>query len=345
MVGAGELGMSELDGVGDIVTGGMIAGAIEPSTGAGAAHRDGACLNCRAPLTGPYCANCGQKAQVHRSLRAFFGDFASGALNFEGKIWRTIPLLAWKPGDLTRRYIEGERARFVSPVALYLFTVFLMFAVLSFTGALSSGGLNLDKSLKQEQAALAKLETDRSSRLKTGRDVTSIDRRITRQQDDIKQIEQIRSGAVIKVDKGDEIPGWLGGVVSGVQRDPKGSMSRVQDATSKYSWLLIPLSVPFLWLLFPFSRRYRMYDHGVFVTYSLSFMMILVIVGGLLIWAGMPALGSMLALIPPFHMYRQLKGAYQLRWYNALLRTIALVTFAFIAAALFAMAVAAIGLS
>ena len=56
--------------------------------------------------------------------------------NFEGKIWRTLPMLAWRPGEMTRRYIAGERARFISPVALYLFTVFAMFAVLNFTGAL-----------------------------------------------------------------------------------------------------------------------------------------------------------------------------------------------------------------
>ena len=337
--------MSELYGVGEMVTGGIIASPVEPVTEVGGTRGEAACLNCRTLLTGLYCAACGQKALVHRSLRAFFGDFASGALNFEGKIWRTIPLLAWKPGDLTRRYIEGERARFVSPVALYLFTVFLMFAVLSFTGALNSGGINLDKSLKEERTALATLQTDRASALNSGRDVASLDRRIARQKDDIKQLEQIQSGVVIQTDEGDEIPGWLSGAVAGVKRDPKGSMTSVQDATSKYSWLLIPLSVPFLWLLFPFSRRYRLYDHSVFVTYSLSFMMILVIVGGVLVWTGMPALGSMLTLIPPFHMYRQLKGAYRLRWYSALLRTIALVTFAFIAATFFAMAVAAIGLS
>ena len=40
-------------------------------------------------------------------------------------------MLAWRPGELTRRYIDGERARFVSPIALFLFSVFLMFAVLS----------------------------------------------------------------------------------------------------------------------------------------------------------------------------------------------------------------------
>lgn len=339
--------MSEFDSVGDIVTGGLIAGAIEPSTGVSGAAGEGACLNCKATLAGPYCATCGQKARVHRSLRAFFGDFASGAFNFEGKIWHTIPLLAWKPGELTRRYIEGERARFVSPIALYLFTVFLMFAVLSFTGALSNvGGVSLDKSLKEEQAALARLETDRAAalRLDLKRDIASFDRRIKQQQADIAQLKGIQSGAVIKTDEGDEIPSWLKGAVAGVQRDPKGSMASVQDATSKYSWLLIPMSVPFLWLLFPFSRRYRMYDHSVFVTYSLSFMMILVIIGGVLVWAGMPAMAGILSLIPPIHMYRQLKGAYRLGRFSALLRTMLLVTFAFIAATFFAMAVAAIGL-
>ena len=51
--------------------------------------------------------------------------------HFEGKIWRTLPMLAFQPGELTRRYIAGERARFVSPLALFLFSVFLMFAVVA----------------------------------------------------------------------------------------------------------------------------------------------------------------------------------------------------------------------
>ena len=40
-------------------------------------------------------------------------------------------------------------------------------------------------------------------------------------------------------------------------------------------------------------------------------------------------------LVPPVHMYRQLRGAYPLRWFSALWRTIFLVWFAFIAAILF----------
>jgi hypothetical protein len=51
----------------------------------------------------------------------------------------------------------------------------------------------------------------------------------------------------------------------------------------------------------------------------------------------------MLFLVPPFHMYRQLKGAYQLGRFGTWWRTILLVTFAFIVAGLFFAVVAAVG--
>jgi hypothetical protein len=83
----------------------------------------------------------------------------------------------------------------------------------------------------------------------------------------------------------------------------------------------------------------------VFVTYSLSFMMILVIAASLLLMAGLSSLAGMLFLVPPFHMYRQLKGAYQLGRFGTWWRTILLVTFAFIVAGLFFAFIAAIGVA
>ncbi|HEY0116630.1 MAG TPA: DUF3667 domain-containing protein, partial [Allosphingosinicella sp.] len=114
---------------------------------AGGGHtREGACLNCGVTLAGDYCHACGQKAHVHRTLGAFWHDLLHGVLHFEGKTWRTLPMLAWRPGELTRRYIEGERVRFVSPMALFLFSVFLMFAVFN-----SLGGPFVVTAMPQEQ--------------------------------------------------------------------------------------------------------------------------------------------------------------------------------------------------
>lgn len=345
--------MGEFEAIGDAVTGGLLARAVEPRAGEAARHghtQEKNCLNCGTLLMGPYCAECGQKAHIHRSVRGFFQDFAQGLFNFEGKIWRTLPMLAWRPGEMTRRYIAGERARFVSPVALYLFTVFAMFAVLNVTGTLGSSGPKsfkegLRTEIAENQTKLAKLEIQREAATTTS-DKAEIDRKIARRKKDIAEAQQVLTGqAFASGDVDDQTPGWIRPFIRNVRDNPEVVSMKVQNAASKFSWLLIPLSVPFMWLLFPFRRRCNTYDHAVFVTYSLSFMMMLVVAGGLLVVAGLPGVASLLFLVPPLHMYRQLKQTYQLGRFSAVMRTMALLTFAFIAAALFLAAAVAIGAS
>jgi hypothetical protein len=89
------------------------------------------CANCKAELVGSYCSRCGQSAHVHRSLWHMIEEVLHGLLHFDTKSWRTIPLLIARPGLLTRRYIEGQRVRYVSPLALFLFCTFMMFFVFS----------------------------------------------------------------------------------------------------------------------------------------------------------------------------------------------------------------------
>jgi hypothetical protein len=343
--------MGEFEAIGDAVTGGLLARAVEP--GAGEAGEDGHtheknCLNCGTKLVGPYCAACGQKAHIHRSLRAFAGDFIASLMNFEGKFWRTLPALAWRPGEMTRRYIAGERARFISPVALYLFTVFGMFAVLNSTGALDADPESFKAEMQQEivadQRALARLEARRNDPATMKAELAELDRKIAKRKEDIAEGRKIaRSGPMIQGEIDADTPGWVRPLVEEAQENPALLSLKIQEAASKYSWLLIPISVPFLWLLFPLRRRHNLYDHTVFVTYSLSFMMILVIAAGILVASGWTTLAALLFFVPPFHMYRHLKGAYQLGRFSAVVRTILLVSFAFTAAGLFLATTVAIG--
>jgi len=345
--------MGDMDGLGDAVTGTLLARAVEPAAGElsddGHTHEK-SCLNCGTKLAGPFCAACGQKAHVHRSVRGFFQDFLAGLLNFEGKFWRTFPMLAWHPGEMTRRYIAGERARFISPIALYLFTVFAMFAALNFSGTFSPEGLAVDakaalqESIKDDQASIARLEARRKAA--TGEDLQSIDRRIARRKKDIEEAQQALSlGRPFVAGELDQTPSWIRPFIENAKENPEVVALKVQEAASKYSWMLIPLSVPFMWLLFPFRRRYNTYDHTVFVTYSLSFMMMLVVTGSLLIAAGFSTLASFLFFVPPIHMYRHLKGAYELGKWSAIFRTTLLVGFACAAGGIFMTTAVAIGLS
>ena len=127
-------------------------------------------------------------------------------------------------------------------------------------------------------------------------------------------------------------------------RNPDLLFYKLKTNAYKFSWMLIPLSVPFLWLLFPFSRRFRLYDHTVFVTYSLSFMTLLVVTAVLIGLAGLPQVAGFAMLIPPIHIYRQLKGTYGLSSGGALIRTVLLMAFATLALGLFLLMLFGLGL-
>ena len=101
---------------------------------------------------------------------------------------------------------------------------------------------------------------------------------------------------------------------------------KLQANSYKFSWLLIPLSLPFVWLLFAWKRRFKAYDHAVFVTYSLSFMSLMFIALSLLGKAGLGAtwLFTIFATIAPLHIYRQLRQAYGLSRWSALWRLLVL---------------------
>ncbi len=80
----------------------------------------------------------------------------------------------------------------------------------------------------------------------------------------------------------------------------------------KFSWMLVPLSIPFMWPLFFWKRNVKAYDHAVFVTYSISFMMLLLIFVSLLGLAGLSSgwIALILIVVVPLHMYKQLRGTY-----------------------------------
>ena len=190
-------------------------------------------------------------------------------------------MLALHPGEMTRRYIAGERARFISPIALYLFTVFAMFAVLNFTGAFNtdpeSFKVSLQEKLLRTSGRWSSLrQSERIRRPPRTNWPGSIRRSPTARRNSPAR-NYYRPGVRVRRN-GCGHSGWVRPLIEDNAK-PAIAVIENQEAASKYSWLLIPLSVPFLWLLFPLRRRYRLYDHTVFVTYSLSFMMMLVIAG------------------------------------------------------------------
>ncbi|HWT11690.1 MAG TPA: DUF3667 domain-containing protein [Allosphingosinicella sp.] len=351
--------VSGIEGVGEAVTGGMLARAVEPSAGEDNHAQGGNCLNCGVELAGDYCHRCGQKALVHRTIGAWWHDFLHSVLHLDGKFWRTLPLLAWRPGELTRRYVEGERARFISPLALFLFSVFLMFAVFSFSGSAMFGvddpmaasrDIAAEVGTLQEEAA--QLEAQRRQRAAAGAGTAALDSRLAELRQEIEQIEAARGVVSRRPMFSTNLPprwDWVERGMRKANENPALLFYKIQTNAYKFSWALIPISVPFLWLLFLHRARYRRayhaYDHLVFVTYSIAFMSLALITFWLLrsIGLGGGLIEIPMVLVPPVHVYRQLKGAYRLSRFSAAWRTVVLLVFASVSLMLFLLLLLAIG--
>lgn len=94
---------------------------------------EGVCSNCETKLAGPVCHSCGQTADTfHRPVWDLVMEVLDGLFGIEGRLWRTIPPLMFRPGWLTRQYLSGVRARFVMPFRLYL-TASVLFFLLMFS--------------------------------------------------------------------------------------------------------------------------------------------------------------------------------------------------------------------
>src|SRR6476646_4906750 len=138
--------------------------------------------------------------------------------------------------------MAGERARFISPVALYLFTVFAMFAALNFTGTWTTSGSNknlpaqIAASIKEEQAGLAKLEARHQAALAAHKDVADLDRRIAKRKADIAETQKALTAGTtfIAADAGDDTPSWIKPFIENARDNPEMVSLKVQEAASKF---------------------------------------------------------------------------------------------------------------
>ena len=288
---------------------------------------------------------------MHRTLGAFFHDLLHGVLHFEGKIFTTLPELALRPGQLTRRYIHGERAKFVSPFALFLFSAFLMYAIFSLTSHHGPEGARNQVKMNSEAIAELKKEEEKADariakvQAQLAEPGISASRRETLQEK-LKDAQDERKGLSLASGLTDALAGegvnknvadTVGKAISAAAKDPEFAYYKLKANAYKFSWLLIVISLPFLWLLFPFSRRFKIYDHAIYVTYSIAFMSLLFSLSMILTAVGIThgLVTLVLLLFAAWHMYRQFKDAYQLSRSGTLLRLPLLYGFACASLSLF----------
>ncbi len=363
------------------------------------------CQNCGTPTPGNYCPECGQHAHVNRSVGHVLHELVHGVLHLDGKFWRTLPMLIFRPGRLTRDYIDGKRARYVAPFGIFLFTIFAVYFTFAFINpgdAFSAEDIRIDGAVDvdpEREGTQLTLEDARAQRDILAGKAAELQALIENTENNpaaiggmiggLMALEQTKArfdaaiaaaearagetgepqtidislgvdGAVENV--GTEIEhsigegeftfvdgedwAWLNEPVKAMFEDPDYALYRIKQSAYKFSFLLLPLSLPFIWLLFFWRRDVHIYDHTVFVLYSLSFFLL----AGTVLWGavGLGWVDWLLAAIlgsvaHQLHMFFQLRGTYRLGIFGALFRTMLLTISGFIVLILYGLIITGLG--
>lgn len=99
-------------------------------------YRSTQCLNCHHPLdiSDEYCPNCSQLNSTKKlAFNDFFNEFFAGIFAYDSRFYRTLGVLLFKPGKISKDYIEGKRVRYANPYRFYLSASILFFLMWSFT--------------------------------------------------------------------------------------------------------------------------------------------------------------------------------------------------------------------
>lgn len=316
------------------------------------------CPNCETPLQGPFCHSCGQMAEdFHKSIWRLFMEVVESFTHFDGRLWRTLPNLVWRPGRLTRAFLDGKRTSQVPPFRMFLIVLLIAF----FAGQCSNQNTSPDAdninlgaaqlgsrdeavaevmadetmTADEKEKAIAVLEGDW---MKFGQSIQNTVE---------KERAAARAGAPVGAEPGaaappaggsatppsaksatisttapsgdSDIERWLEKRVEAVRENPERFWMVLEKWAHRVAILALPVSALILTVLFVFQRRFYVFDHLVFSMHSLSAQLLLLTTILLLGMAVGPA-AWWLILLSPVHLFVHMRGTYGTGVFMTLLR-------------------------
>ena len=224
-------------------------GALRKGQAADLSGQD--CRNCGTPVEGRYCSNCGQlAASFHRPIWSLIGETVTDTLALDGRVARTLPLLFFRPGRLTRHYTQGRRARYVPPFRLFLLAsllfYFTLFALVGNTGWVD------DLKLRMEQSDRGVITTSQGSQ--PLKDLFQEDGTVDRD----RAIAALTDPEELDAE-GDRALNEAFDIAD----NPQAFINSIERWAPRLSLLLVPITILTLSILSFWRRQVYVYDHAI----------------------------------------------------------------------------------
>ncbi|MEL6875017.1 MAG: DUF3667 domain-containing protein [Pseudomonadota bacterium] len=234
------------------------------------------CRNCGEMVSQRYCPNCGQlAASFHRPVLSLIGETIGDTFTLDGRLARTLPVLMFRPGRLTRNYTEGKRARYVPPFRLFLLASLLFYLVLF---ALVPPGqfINVDDETRAEiTASISEGQTAEAAETvqETARE------RLNR--------------ANINVEAPSGVQENIENQIVAVLENQDQFAAQLENWLPRLSILIVPLTIFALTLLHVWRRSLYIYDHAIHALHLHSW---IYLTGAFLMLAGPYLPGTVLGM-------------------------------------------------
>lgn len=217
------------------------------------------CLNCGIEVAGRYCQQCGQEnVIVKESFGHLIMHFIEDLTHFDGKLWKTLQLLLFKPAKLTQHYMDGKRASYIHPIRMYLFISAVFFFFLfsnKEVGPFKEKQKEASSSIAVTTPSIKKVKLlDDSVQYKTIAAYDSAQLKL-----DVSKRHNWLESIIIKKSitlnaKYDEDSSQIGQAI----------FEQFQHYFSRMLYISLPLFSFFLWLLYRRKKNYYFVDHLIF---------------------------------------------------------------------------------
>ncbi len=188
----------------------------------------------------------------HPTVSELAGDTLSEVSGWDGKFAATIRTLIKKPGQLTRQWLDGRRASFISPVRLYL-TASVLFFVLQ----AAAPDLDGDDKIGPTSTASTQSNPER---------VAAATEKVVRDNDELTAAE--RDSALASAEKA---PALLRPLLRRLISDPEGWRASLRSLVPRTFFALLPVYAGILAL---FYRRRHFPEHLYFAIHLHAFVFI-----------------------------------------------------------------------
>ena len=254
------------------------------------------CLNCNYVVENKFCPNCGQEnTETRQSFHYLFTHFIEDLTHYDGSFWKTIKGLLFKPGYLTKTYLEGKRKKFVPPVKLYIFISFVTFFLPTLLPGPSLIKFNEKKDAEKQEVKTTKEEVNKESEkgLKEMNDeveeeLSGIDLPNRPRIKNLTQLDSIQKNS----QKAEKLSDFEYSATKKIIKILKSknraelwnkAMESFVHTLPKVLFLYMPIFAFFLWLMHD-KKKWYYFDSGVFTLHYFSFLLLVITIGMLFNW-------------------------------------------------------------